>query len=218
MRSKTIYTIGHSTHEINIFVELLIKNHINAILDVRSIPYSKYADQFNKDDLRNKLKSNNIKYIYIGDQLGARYTEKNLQFSNGKVNFSEVVKLNNFINGIERIKDGLEKGYSIALMCSEKNPLECHRFSMISNYLNKNNFEVLHILPERTISHKDLEKMLYNYFITKGKLTFDLDRIFKIEDVQCNLFNNQTIDDMYLELNKLVGYDSNTEKDINDDN
>jgi uncharacterized protein (DUF488 family) len=217
VKSKIVYTVGHSTHDVQFFINMLKKNNISVIVDVRSTPFSKYADQFNKDILKFYLSNQNIAYIHMGNLLGARYTDAKLLFNDGKVNFSEVVKLNSFKIGIDRLEGGLNKGYTIALMCSEKNPLECHRFSMISNYLNKNDYKVFHILPDRVIDHNDLEDKLFNYYMTKNKITFDIDRILRMEDVQSDFLNNKTKDDMYYEINKLVGYDNNSDKDENDD-
>ena len=69
-------------------------------------------------------------------------------FEDGKVDFSKVVTTNRFLEGINRVKAGMQKGYSIALMCSEKNPIECHRFSLVSNYLQKCGYEVRHIVDQ----------------------------------------------------------------------
>ena len=75
---KQLHTVGHSIYEMENFVALLKKNSINTIVDVRSMPYSKFASQYNREILKHYLKENKICYIFMGDLLGARYEDKNL--------------------------------------------------------------------------------------------------------------------------------------------
>ncbi len=98
-----IFTIGHSTDSIDFFFCLLMNNGVDTVVDVRSVPYSRYASQFNKDSLSVFLKNKNINYIPMGNQLGARYEDKELLFADGKVDFSKVVKTKLFQSGIMRI-------------------------------------------------------------------------------------------------------------------
>jgi len=103
-----IFTIGHSTDTIDKFVEYLKHFQVDTIVDVRSVPYSRYANQFNKELLSAFLKKKNIFYIPMGDNLGARYEEKELLFEDGKVDFSKVVTTNRFQRGINRVKAGVQ--------------------------------------------------------------------------------------------------------------
>jgi hypothetical protein len=91
-----------------------------------------------------------------------------------------------FLLGVERLVQGLEKGYTIAMMCSESEPFNCHRFSMISYYLVRNNFEVQHILKDKTsISNEDLEKRNLKKYVKQIPQT-TLFEVFSWED-QLNL-------------------------------
>lgn len=206
IRKNKIFTIGHSTHPIDIFLQILQKNHIDVIIDVRSTPYSRFANQYNKDNLNLFLKTSGIFYIPMGDLLGARYDDNSLLFDDGKVNFKKVASTNKFHNGIKRINDGLSKGYTIVLMCSEKNPLECHRFSLISHFLDEHGYDVNHILPDRLIPHKLLDRKLFDYFESKRKLTFEIDKILNLNSTQYDLFNTINKNDVYIALNKLVAF------------
>jgi len=158
---KELYTIGHSTYEIDDFILLLKKNHIDTIVDVRSTPYSKFASQYNRETLKQYLNKHNICYIFMGDLLGARYEDSNL-LNNGKVNFKKVQETISFQNGIQRLDKGIAKGYNISLMCSEKEAFDCHRFGLISEYIDKklNDVHIKHIYPDKVLSHKDLENQL----------------------------------------------------------
>ena len=157
---REIYTIGHSILEIDKFISLLKDNNIDTIVDVRSIPYSKFASQFNKETLKHYLKENNIYYIYMGDSLGARYEDRSLLFDDGKVNFKKVQETISFQNGISRLEKGLSKGYKIALMCSEKEAFDCHRFVLISDFLARNGISIKHIYPDKVVSQEFLEQKL----------------------------------------------------------
>lgn len=156
-----VFTVGHSNHSIDYFIELIKYFSITAIIDVRSVPASSYNPQFNQHNLENSLKKSNIIYMHFGDEFGARHTEKELLDEFGKVDFNKVRKTSKFLSGISRLKSELDKGYNISLMCSESDPFECHRFSMISYYLDRNGFDVYHILKDKTIiNNSDLEKKL----------------------------------------------------------
>lgn len=155
-----IYTIGHSRHNIDNFIELLKRNDINCICDVRSMPYSKFAEQFNQNNLKDELKKNNIEYLFFGDEFGARRKEPDL-YTNGKVDFEKVAHDAKFINGIKRIEKGIRKGYKIALMCAEKDPIECHRTILVARNLDLNGFEVNHILDDGSIiNQKEIDQRL----------------------------------------------------------
>jgi uncharacterized protein (DUF488 family) len=149
--ANTIYTVGHSTHEINYFVELIKDFGINCIVDVRSVAASAYNPQFNKEFLANELKKSNIAYMHFAEEFGARHTDADLLDEEGKVDFDKVRKSYNFKSGVERLWKGIDKGFTIALMCSESEPFDCHRFSMISVALEKDGFEVLHLLKDKTV-------------------------------------------------------------------
>lgn len=161
MHNMTCHTVGHSTHSIDVFIALLQSNGINCIVDVRSSPYSRFADQFNRESLSAILKQNDILYLYMGESLGARYEEKELLFPDGKVDFEAVKKTPMFQDGLQRLLDGMEKGYAIALMCSEKEPFDCHRFVLVSKALTDRGVSVSHILPDKTVDHHELEERLF---------------------------------------------------------
>lgn len=203
-----LFTIGHSTDTIEIFIEYLKHYQIDTIVDVRSIPYSRFVSQFNKEQLSDFLKKKNIFYVPMGGNLGARYKEKELLFEDGKVDFSKVVITKRFQEGIYRVETGIEKGYKIALMCSEKNPIECHRFSLISNYLHKKGYVVDHIVGKDIFEHKLLENKLLDYYKEHHKISTDISKIIKSPFMQSSLFDTDSIDEnnLYLKLNRLIGY------------
>jgi len=140
------------------FLELLQSQNINCLIDVRSVPASAYNPQFNQMPLKSILKNNGIIYMHFKEEFGARHENEAVLDKNGQVNFEFFRKTFPFQQGVERVDMGVSKGYRIALMCSEGNPLECHRFSMIAVHMAKNGFDVQHILRDKTLkSHEDLE-------------------------------------------------------------
>lgn len=163
--NKTVFTIGHSVHTREAFLELLLKNGINCIVDVRSIPNSAHVPQFNKDEFSAYLKSKGIVYMSFADEFGARHEERELLDNEGVVDFKKIWRTGKFLSGVERLKAGVDKGYKVALMCSEAEPMDCHRFSMISRYLVNNGFEVKHVLRDgAVIDNSELEsKLLKKY-------------------------------------------------------
>ena len=169
-----IFTIGSSIHAIDEFIALLNKYKINAVADVRSVPYSKYTPQYNREKLNNVLKENQINYLDFNKEFGARRKEPEA-YTNGIVDFKKVVNLPEFLCGIERISEGISKGYNIALLCAEKNPINCHRFFLVSKALvEKLGIKIDHILYDGSvINHHDLEKKMLKDIIIKNDLFDD---------------------------------------------
>ena len=168
MLKPSIYTVGHSTHSLDFFLELLNAYSVNCLIDVRSVAASSYNPQYNKEPLSNYLKSNGIDYKHFGIEFGARHTDPDLLDEENRVDFELVRKSWNFRNGIDQLMQLNNDGCSIALMCSESDPMECHRFSMISIELEKNELEVRHILKDKTIIlNSELEKQLLKKFEKK---------------------------------------------------
>ena len=168
MNKPVIYTIGHSNHTIEVFIDLVRSHSVNCIIDVRSLAASAYSPHFNKEPLGDTLKENRITYMHFAEEFGARHTDPDLLDDDGKVNFELVRRSWNFKTGLERLWQGIEKGFVIALMCSESEPFDCHRFSMISIALEKEGLEVRHILKDKTLrTNADLEEQLLKKYEKK---------------------------------------------------
>jgi uncharacterized protein (DUF488 family) len=168
MPDKIVFTVGHSTHDIKHFIELLNKYGVNCLIDVRSSPYSRIAPQFNKDMLSSALKSNEVLYVHFEKEFGARHTKPSLLDEDGKVDFDKVRESAEFKQGVQRLEKALELGYTVALMCSEANPFDCHRFSMISYQLVKEGLQVHHILQDgKLMDNNELEEWLLKKYYRK---------------------------------------------------
>lgn len=155
-----IFTVGHSNHTFDKFVEILKPAQINAIVDCRSVPYSKFAPQFNKENIGSKLNNLGIKYIPMSYEFGAR-REENEVFTTTEtetyVDFSKCWGQPFFKQGVERLQKGCAHGFRVALLCSEADPIKCHRTWMVGHYLWENNlFDVLHLLKDSSLMAHDI--------------------------------------------------------------
>ncbi len=141
--TDTVYTIGHSNHPAEKLIGLLKRHSITAVCDVRSQPHSRMNPQFNRDTLKDALHAENIKYVFLGKELGAR-SDDDTCYINGQVQYDLLAKTTLFKHGITRVKDGAST-YRIALMCAEKEPLDCHRTILVARELFAEGINVKHI-------------------------------------------------------------------------
>ena len=154
-----IFTIGHSTHSIEYFIDLLKVRGITAIADVRSAPYSRFQPQFNREALSQSLIEVGMEYVFFGDSIGGRSQNPN-DFEINRVIYSRLKKNPHFANGLDRVIAGSEK-FKIALMCSEKEPLECHRMLLVGQTLHELGQQVTHIHGDSSLeSHSEAIKRL----------------------------------------------------------
>jgi uncharacterized protein (DUF488 family) len=143
-----VLTIGHSNHTVEKFAELLRQHRVTAVADVRSSPYSQIYPHFNRDALAAALKRDGIAYSFLGKQLGGRPSDKTC-YENGRVQYRRVAETAVFQSGIERILSGA-RSFRIALMCSEREPLDCHRTLLIAPVLERAEVSVLHVHGDGT--------------------------------------------------------------------
>lgn len=166
-----LFTIGYSLHTPDSFLRILQKYQITALADVRSSPYSQYKPEFNKETLSAFLKANNIAYVFLGNQCGARVEDRSC-YVNGKVDYKLVAENQKFKKGLERIKKGMEN-FCIVLMCAEKDPLTCHRTILICRNLLAAGINIKHILGNGKVEdHKSSEHRLLTLFNLNHKNLF----------------------------------------------
>ena len=146
---RILYTIGHSTHPAETFLELLLQHSVTAVVDVRSSPYSQYNPQFNRETLQRSLKDRAIAYVYLGRELGARREEPDC-FEEGKVQFGRVARTEAFQRGLSRLRKDAET-FRVALLCSEKDPLTCHRTILVCRHMRSEDMRICHILEDGNV-------------------------------------------------------------------
>ncbi len=155
---KPLYTIGHSSHELPRFLELLRAHGINEVADVRSQPYSKHTPWFNRDSLERALKVAGIHYVFLGRELGARRDESNC-YVGGKVSYDRIAKAEAFRAGLTRLEQDAVSS-TVALMCAEKDPLDCHRTVLVSRHAAAFT-KIFHIRADGSLeAHSDLEQRM----------------------------------------------------------
>ncbi len=142
----TVYTVGHSTHSIEQFLRLLEMNGITAIADVRSRPFSRHNPQFNREPLSDALKSAGVAYVFAGKELGAR-SDDPACYENGQVQYDRLARTELFRSGIDRVLKGAQQ-YRVALMCAEKEPLDCHRTLLVARALEREGAIIKHVLAD----------------------------------------------------------------------
>ncbi|ODT79809.1 MAG: hypothetical protein ABS69_06990 [Nitrosomonadales bacterium SCN 54-20] len=154
-----IYSIGHSNHDINTFIKLLKLHGISALADVRSHPYSRFVPQYSREALKASLAEAQIAYVFLGKELGVR-SDDPACYIEGKVQYDRLAKQPIFSAGIHRIIKGMNR-YRIALMCAEKDPIDCHRALLVARNLVDSDISVDHIHADGALeSHGHLESRL----------------------------------------------------------
>jgi uncharacterized protein (DUF488 family) len=155
-----IYTIGHSNHPAERIVSLLRQQGIDALADVRSTPYSRFNPQFRREALAATLKSVGIQYVFLGKELGAR-SEDPQCYDNNRVSYAKLAQSELFRRGLERLMTGMRE-HKIAVMCAEREPLDCHRTILVARELDRAGVPVTHILSDGSLEthHHAMERLV----------------------------------------------------------
>ena len=165
-----VLTIGHSSLSYERFLELLRQASITAIADVRTAPYSRHYPHFSRDALQQQLRQDGIAYVFLGQELGGRPNDNHF-FCDGIADYEKMAETEQFSRGLERVKEGANK-YRIALMCSEHDPLDCHRCLLVGRALFQRGVSVRHILSQgRVVDQRQIEARLMDM---AGKSEVDL--------------------------------------------
>lgn len=150
-----LYTIGYSNQTLKRFIELCEQHCITAIADVRSTPSSRYTPQFNASALKRPLEAAGIAYVSLGKELGARPQNLSWYNADGQLNWDKFASSELFQSGLDRAMVGARK-FKLALSCTEKDPLDCHRTILIAQQLHLRGSTIDHILSDGSIeNHTD---------------------------------------------------------------
>ncbi|MHC4691599.1 MAG: DUF488 domain-containing protein [Planctomycetota bacterium] len=172
---KEIFTIGHSNHSLDHFIELLLEHRLSTVADIRSSPYSKYSPHFNRDVLDSVLRNTNIHYIFLGRELGAQRSEDDC-YVDGQAKYDRIAHLPTFRRGLEVVLQRVEN-CRIALMCSESDPITCHRTILVCRELKKRcpDLKITHLLGDGQVERQEMsEKRLVNLHKLQPELFGDL--------------------------------------------
>lgn len=167
MTNIPLYTIGYGARSIEALIAVLQQYQIQYLVDVRSAPYSRYKPEFSKEALERSLAAAHIRYVYLGDKLGGRPADSDC-YIDGKVDYDRVKIKPFFQEGITRLENAFRQQHSLALMCSEGKPEECHRSKLISPVLIERGVVVRHIdETDQLVSQEEVVNAL-----TAGQLSF----------------------------------------------
>lgn len=167
MKESGLYSIGHGNKNIKDFIDELLFFDISYLIDVRSRPYSKseFIQQFNQDALSKSLSNINIKYLFMGNELGGLPKDDSC-CTNGHVDYSKLKENTLFKGGLKRLINANNKHLKVALMCSESNPVECHRAKLIGEELTKKGIYLKHIVKNKEILS---QRKVMEYVFPNGK-------------------------------------------------
>jgi Protein of unknown function, DUF488 len=145
-----VWTIGHSNHEFDDFAQLVLRERIEFLVDVRSFPYSRFAPHFNRDEFEAAMTQRGVRYLFLGEELGGRPTHEEHYDAEGHALYGPMSEEEPFRTAVERLVDGGHR-HRIALVCSEGDPRHCHRRLLVGKVLTDRGVELRHILPDGTV-------------------------------------------------------------------
>jgi uncharacterized protein (DUF488 family) len=146
----TVWTVGHSNHDLETFVDPVQRHQIAYLLDVRSYPYSHFAPHFNREELQASMEARSIRYVFLGLALGGRPRRDDHFDTEGHALYGEMAQETTFTRAIDRLLRGASK-HRLALLCSCGRPHECHRRLLVGKVLCDQGAELRHILPDGSL-------------------------------------------------------------------
>jgi uncharacterized protein (DUF488 family) len=157
-----LFSIGHSNNPIDRFIALLGEAGVNAVVDVRSTPYSRFCPWFSRNNLEAHLKSVGIAYLGYGEVLGGRPGDASL-YCDGVADYEAMARTPAFQSGLDRLQNDMAQ-HRISLMCAEREPLDCHRCLLVARALAARGVAIGHILHDGAIEpHAVTEQRLMQW-------------------------------------------------------
>lgn len=159
MPAFDLFTIGHSNIPAERFIALLRDAGIDAIADVRSTPASRFCPWFSAKNLAPLLAGVNVAYVFFGDELGGRPRDPSL-YCDGLADYEAMAQRPGFRADLDRLL-AMARERRLCLMCSERDPLDCHRCLLVARALAARGVSTGHILHNGEIeSHTATERRL----------------------------------------------------------
>ena len=145
-----IFTVGHSNHTWEEFAHLLRQHGVEALVDVRSRPVSRYAPFANNPTLARLLQGEGMDYVFMGDSLGGKPSDRSCYDDAGKPDYDEIRSRDFFKMGIDELT-ALAGNSTLALMCAEEDPGKCHRRLLIGPSLAETGVSLSHIRADGSV-------------------------------------------------------------------
>lgn len=152
-----IFSIGHSNHSLEDFINLLQLHQIQILVDVRTSPYCKYATWFNKNELAQTVEKNNMEYLYLGRELGGYPSNPEYITATRKIDYKRYAQSEEYQNTLQFLIEETT-GKKASIMCAEADPKQCHRHMLITKSLLEKEIDVVHILADGTLDYPNLEE------------------------------------------------------------
>jgi len=140
-----IYSIGHGNRSWAEFLELIRTYECKYLIDVRSFPRSKFNPSFDRDTLESSCSEAGIKYVFMGDVMGGRPSDKSLYDGEGKADYRKIEGSKKYADGIHRLEKASRIPENTFIMCSELSPSDCHRSKLIGKTLSDMGIEITHV-------------------------------------------------------------------------
>jgi uncharacterized protein (DUF488 family) len=144
-----LMTIGHSNLPADRFITLLRDSKASAVIDVRSVPFSRWCPWFSSKPLATGLAAGGLAYLQLGEELGGRPRDPQL-YRNGIADYEAMARRPEFRAGLDRIIDETRR-HRVCLLCSEREPLDCHRCLLVGRALAERGVTPGHIRADGTI-------------------------------------------------------------------
>ena len=145
-----IFTLGHSNHTWDEFAHLLRQHGVEALVDVRSRPVSRFAEFANSPTLGRLLEREGMRYVFMGDSLGGKPSDQSCYDDDGKPDYDEIRSRDFFKTGIDELT-ALAETTTVALMCAEEDPGKCHRRLLIGPSLAEIGIPLSHIRADGSL-------------------------------------------------------------------
>lgn len=165
-----IYTIGHSTRDVQDLIQVLRTHGVQRVIDIRSVPYSGYSPQYNRESITASLDGAGIQYLFDGERLGARSADPNM-YIDDKVSYKKLAHSDLVQSGIRDLVDN-SRSLSVAIMCTERDPLACHRSILVARVIEELGQKVIHIVDAKNSESHDeaIERLLHEEKLSLGDM------------------------------------------------
>lgn len=160
-RALTVLTVGHSNTGLQNFVDLVTSQGVDVLVDTRSTPYSRWVPHFSRESLRDAARAAPFEYVYMGDSLGGKPSDRKFHLPDGSVDYESISQEPFYLAGIDRVLD-LAKGRVVCLLCTEEDPIQCHRRLLVGKTLGERGVTVRHLRKQGLF--EDEESVQRRYF------------------------------------------------------
>ncbi len=142
-----LFTVSYANFfELENFIEVLKKNKISLLVDIRTFPYSNTFPQYDERNIKFPLEKESIEYLFLGDYLGGLKVKTLVK--KGVSTVEELLDDEDFRNGMRNLYR-LTRNKNVCIMCAEKEPFDCHRLYVSYLFYKKTGEEILNIFPDR---------------------------------------------------------------------